>query len=90
MLGGQNTLDALYWIINIVLMLGAVAIIALVLMQKSDDGGLGAAFGGSSDSVFGNKNKIKSAQAKMQRYTVILGIAFAVLSIALCLLIKFA
>ena len=81
-------MDALYWIINIVLILGAVAIIALVLMQKGDEDGLGSAFGGSSDSVFGNKNKIQTAQAKMQRYTAIFGVAFAVLSIVLCLIIK--
>ena len=83
-------MEIVYWIINIVLILGAIAVIALVLMQKgSQGGGLGAAFGGSSDNFFG-KNKGKTAEAKLQRYTKIIGISFAVLSIAMCLIIKLA
>jgi len=80
--------EILYWLIDIVLILGAIAVIALVLLQKgSRGGGLGAAFGGSSDNFFG-KNKGKSAEAKLERYTKLIGIGFAVLSVAMCLIIK--
>jgi len=82
--------EVLYWIINIVLVLGALAVIGLVIMQKgTEGGGLGAVFGGSTDNFFG-KNKGKTAESKMKRYTKILGISLGVLSVALCLIIKLA
>ncbi len=80
-------METLYWIVNIVLILVALAIIALVIMQKGPQGGgLGAVFGGSSDNFFG-KNKTKTAESKMQLYTKILGVFIGILSVALCLLI---
>jgi len=83
--------EALYWIINILLILGAISVIVLVLMQKSPQGGgLGAVFGGGSTDNFFGKNKAKTAESKMQLYTKILGIVLGVLSIALCLIIKLA
>ena len=83
-------MEILFWLIDIVLIVGAIAVTALVLMQKgSQGGGLGAAFGGASDNFFG-KNKGKTAEAKLQRYTKLIGIAFAVLSVAMCLILKLA
>ncbi|MGI6193145.1 MAG: preprotein translocase subunit SecG [Christensenellales bacterium] len=83
-------MEALYWIINIVLVLGALAVIGLVIMQKGvEGGGLGSVFGGSTDNFFG-KNKGKTAGSKMKLYTKILGVAIGVLSVALCLIIKIA
>ncbi|MGI6151390.1 MAG: preprotein translocase subunit SecG [Christensenellales bacterium] len=83
-------MEALYWIINIVLILGSLAVIGLVIMQKGTQGsGLGAVFGGSTDNFFG-KNKGKTAESKMKLYTKILGVFIGVLSVALCLIIKIA
>ncbi len=84
-------MEALYWIINIVLILGALAVITLVILQKgSQGGGLGAVFGGGSTDNFFGKNKGKTAESKMKLYTKILGISMGVLSVALCLIIKLA
>lgn len=84
-------MEALYWIVNIVLILGALAVIALVILQKSPQGsGLGAAFGGGSTDNFFGKNKGKTAESKMRLYTKILGISIGALSVALCLIIKLA
>ena len=54
-------MEILLWVIYIVMVLGALALIALILMQKgSQGGGLGSAFGGAADTFFG-KNKSKTA-----------------------------
>ena len=83
-------MEVLLWVIYIVMVLGALALIALILMQKgSQGGGLGSAFGGAADTFFG-KNKSKTAESQMQRWTKILGIALGVMAIALCLIIKLA
>ena len=81
-------MEVLLWIVYIVMVLGALALIALILMQKgSQGGGLGAAFGGAADTFFG-KNKSKTAEHQMQLWTKILGVALGVVAIALCLILK--
>ncbi|MBQ9728946.1 MAG: preprotein translocase subunit SecG [Clostridia bacterium] len=57
----------------------ALATIILVLLQPSNSSGIDA-LGGSSETFFG-KNKGKSIEAKMKKWTVICLIALIVLSI---------
>ena len=74
-------------IILIALMaLAALAIIVLILLQPSNSSGIDA-LGGSSETFFG-KNKGKSIEAKMKKWTwiclailVVLSIAFFILQI---------
>ncbi len=81
-------MEVLLWIVYIVMVLGALALIALILMQKgSQGGGLGSAFGGAADTFFG-KNKSKTAESQMQLWTKVLSIALGVVAIALCLILK--
>ena len=81
-------MEVLLWLVYIVMVLGALALIALILMQKgSQGGGLGSAFGGAADTFFG-KNKSKTAESQMQLWTKVLSIALGVVAIALCLILK--
>jgi preprotein translocase subunit SecG len=69
----------------IVLMaLAALAIIILILLQPSNSSGIDA-LGGSSETFFG-KNKGKSIEAKMKKWTWICLAILAVLSIVFFIL----
>ena len=77
-------------ILKILLALCCIGVVAVVLMQDSNSDGLsGVIGGGNSDSFFG-KNKGHTMQAKLSKLTVILAIVFAVLVIAVDLIVSLA
>ena len=67
--------------ISIVLIIAALFLIVTVLLQSSDDGGIGA-LTGKSDSYF-SKAKSKTFEAKLALGTKIAAALFVVLSILL-------
>ena len=73
-------MSALSIIIDIVLILISIVLIVAVLMQEGQRQGLGA-IGGGAETFFG-KNKAKSMEGKLQRYTKIAAAIFIVLAIA--------
>ncbi len=76
-----NTLRITLSIIMIIAMLvAAIAAIVLVLLQPANSSGIDA-LGGSSETFFG-KNKGKSIEEKMKKWTIICLVILAVLSIA--------
>ncbi len=60
----------------------AVILTVLTLIQSNDDEGASATITGGSSSFY-EKNKGRTKEGKMKRITIILGIAFVVLAIAL-------
>jgi preprotein translocase subunit SecG len=68
----------LYVMISVV----ALLLIALILIQPSKSGGMGAAFGGIGESVFGGK-----AGSHLTKATVVMTVIFFVLALALAALI---
>ena len=62
------------------------ALITVAMMQSKDDGGMSGAMTGSSSNNFYEKNKGRTAEGKLKRWTIILGVAFAVLTIALSIM----
>lgn len=58
-----------------------VLLIMVVVMQESKTGGMGSSIGGAADTFFGGKARGKDAI--LSRLTVILGILFALTSLAL-------
>lgn len=77
-------MDILRQIITIVLLATSVLLIIVVLMQKSKEGGLGAAFGGSDGtSSLSTKGKAASKEAKLQRITKILAVIMGVLALVM-------
>ena len=60
-----------------------VVLIALVLKQSKEDGGASGTIVGASANNFYEKNKGRTTEGKMKKATIILMIAFAVLTLAL-------
>lgn len=80
-------MTALQYVLAIVIILVSIAIIALVMLQESKQQGLGA-IGGAADSFFG-KNKGKTMDAKLAKFTKIFGAVFFVLALVASLLVLF-
>lgn len=75
----KGILIAIYFIV-------AVIIIILTLMQAKEDAGLSAAITGSSTNNFYEKNKGRTKEGKLKRWTIILSTVFAILTIVLGIL----
>ena len=61
----------------------ALALIILTLIQTKEDAGLSSTITGSSTNNFYEKNKGTTKEGKQKRWTVILAVVFAILTIAL-------
>ncbi|MBQ6992447.1 MAG: preprotein translocase subunit SecG [Clostridia bacterium] len=73
----ENVLIIVYAILSIVL-------IAICLMQSKDDEGASATVvGGSSSGSFYEKNKGRTKEGKLKKWTIILGIVYIILTIVL-------
>lgn len=71
-------------VLTIIYMLVCVSIIVLTFMQKKGQAGLSGAIAGSSSSEnFYEKNKGRTKEGSLKKWTIIQGIVFAVLSIVL-------
>lgn len=61
----------------------AIALIILALIQSKEDAGLSSTITGSSANNFFEKNKGRTKEGKQKKWTIILGVVFAILTIAL-------
>lgn len=75
-------------LIGILLVITSVAIVILVLMQQSRRAGLSGAISGGAETFFG-KNKSNSLEAKLSRFTKILGVVFFVVALFCTFLLAF-
>ena len=73
-------------ILTVVYFIIAIAMIILALIQTKEVGGLSSTITGSSTNNFYEKNKGRTKEGKQKRWTIILAILFAILSIALGIL----
>ena len=73
-------------ILTVVYFIIEIAMIILALIQTKEDGGLSSTITGSSTNNFYEKNKGRTKEGKQKRWTIILAILFAILSIALGIL----
>lgn len=72
-------------ILTIIQALGAVFLIAVVLLQSGKSAGLSGAIAGVADT-FMSKNKAKGWDAKLARWTKWVAIGFMVLTLVICFL----
>lgn len=72
----------------IVTILVSLIIIVLVLLQESKQQGLSGAIAGAADSFFG-KNKGRTMEAKLVKFTKIAGAIFFVLALVSSILVLF-
>ena len=81
-------MTALQIVLSILIILLSVAIVILVLMQESKQQGLSGAISGAAETFFG-KNKGRTMEAKLEKYTKIAGAAFFILALVSSLLVLF-
>jgi len=58
-----------------------VALTILAMMQSKDDAGLSSTITGSSTNNFFEKNKGRTKEGMLKRWTIILGVAFVIVTI---------
>lgn len=71
-------------ILTILQVLVCVVITVLILLQNGKSEGLGSAMSGAAETFFG-KNKGRSVEAKLQKVTEILAVAFILLTAVLAI-----
>ena len=71
-------MGALEIVLGVLLILASLAIIVIVMMQKSREGGLSGAIAGGSDTFFG-KNKGQAVSKKLSVLTSIVAVIFVLL-----------
>lgn len=81
-------MTALQYVLAIVTIVVSVIIILLVLLQESKQQGLSGAIAGAADTFFG-KNKGRTMEAKLEKFTKIAGGVFFVLALVSSLLVLF-
>ena len=78
-------MDALTLVITILQLLCGLAVIVIVLFQSGKSAGLSGAISGMADT-FLSKNKAKSWDARLARWTKWVAIGFVVITFVMCLL----
>ena len=73
-------MNALVIILTILQLLTALAVVLIVLFQSGKSAGLSGAIGGVADTFLA-KNKAKSIDAKLAKYTKWVALAFVVLTL---------
>jgi len=74
-------------IVNILHVIFAVSIVVIVLLQSGKSAGLSGSIAGGAETFFG-KNKGRTIDSLLGKYTTFASIAFLVTSIVLYLIIK--
>ena len=59
-----------------------LALTIIAMMQSKDDAGMSSTITGSSTSNFFEKNKGRTKEGMLKRWTIILGVAFVIVTIA--------
>ena len=73
-------------ILVVVDLIVCVALTILAMMQSKDDAGLSSTITGSSTNNFFEKNKGRTREGMLKKWTIILGVVFVVVTIALSII----
>lgn len=63
-----------------------LALTILAMVQSKDDAGLSSTIAGSSTNNFFEKNKGRTKEGMQKKWTIILGISFVIVTIALSII----
>lgn len=75
----KNVLIVIYFIV-------CAALVVLAMMQTKEDAGLSGTISGSSTNNFYEKNKGRTRDGQMKKWTIILSVVFAILSVVVGIL----
>ena len=76
-------MDVVKYVLIGIYVLVCIALIAIAMMQSSEDSGASGTIMGSTTSNFYEKNKGRTREGKLKKWTIILGVIFAILTIVL-------
>jgi len=80
-------MSPLYIILSVLFLCICIGITVVILLQKKSSQGLGSIAGmGNTAERYADKNKARSNEGRLERYTKIGGAAMFVLSIIICLI----
>lgn len=71
------------YIVMALYILVCLGLIIVTMMQNRESNGASGTIVGSSTNNFYEKNKTRTREGKLKKWTIILGIAFVILAIAL-------
>ena len=80
---GGISMEFLKVILIVIYVIVCLVLIGLALMQSGEDEGASGTIVGSSSNSFFEKNKGRTKEGRLKKWTIILGIAFIVLTIIL-------
>ena len=76
-------MQILRYVLIALYILNCLAVIIITMMQNKDDNEASGTIVGSSTNNFYEKNKSRTREGKLKKWTMILGITFMILTIAL-------
>lgn len=76
-------MQTLKYILVVLYIINCLAVIIITMMQNKDDNGASGTIVGSSTNNFYEKNKGRTREGKLKKWTIILGVTFLILTIAL-------
>ena len=79
-------MEILKYIILVIYIIVCIALIVLAIVQKSEKPGASGTITGSSTNNFYEQNKGRTKEGKLKKWTIIFGIVFVILAIALGIL----
>ena len=79
-------MEILKYVILVIYIIVCIALIVLATIQKSERPGASGTITGSSTNNFYEQNEGRTKEGKLKKWTIILGIVFVVLAIALGIL----
>ena len=79
-------MEILKYVVIGIYIIVCLALIIIAMMQSKDDAGMSSAMTGSSSNNFYEKNKSRTKEGKLRRWTIILGVIFAILTIILSII----
>ena len=80
---GNKKMQVVKYILMVLYIIDCLGLIIVTMMQNSDSRGASGTIVGSSSNNFYEKNKGKTHEGRIKRWTIILGILFLVLTIVL-------
>ncbi len=82
-MNGEKKMTGLKYIVLAIYMIICVALIIIATIQTKDANGASEAIMGSSTNNFYEKNKGRTKEGKLKKITIVLGIAFIIVSVVL-------
>jgi len=76
-------MQVLKYILVVLYIINCLAVIIITMMQNKNDNGASGTIVGSSTNNFYEKNKSRTREGKLKKWTIILGVTFLILTVAL-------